>query len=130
MAILGFLCAAELLVRLQQRLQADASGCPRLVSVILLAEFLHRRHIVEQIGQRVGIAGARGRIGIVLHEVQRAVGQVGIQPRGDFQSLIAGIDRRQHLLRRQQFEARQQRRIREHHLLHAVDRARSAIRRS
>ena len=110
MAMFGFLRAAELLVRFQQRLQqvlAAADAGQR----VLLAEFLHRRDVVEQIGQRIRITGAGGRIGVVLDEVQVAVAQVRIEPRGHFERLVAGVDGGQHLLGGQQFEARQQGRV-------------------
>src|SRR5205085_4114492 len=113
---------AELLVGFQQRLkQVFAAAYAR--ERVSLAEFLHRRRIVKQVGQGVAIARARGRIRVILNEVEVPVYQVGIEPRGHLQRLVAGIDRGQHFLRGQQLETRQQRRIGQDHLLHAVDRA-------
>jgi hypothetical protein len=52
---------------------------------------------------------------------------MGVQPRGHGQRLVARIDGRQHLLRRQQFQARQQRRVAQHHLFHAIDGANQGL---
>ena len=53
--------------------------------------------------------------------MQVAVHQMRIQTGGHFKALIAGIDGGQHFFGRQQLQARQQRRVLQHHLLHAVD---------
>ena len=116
----GLLGAAELFIRLQQGLQKVLAATDARQG-ILLADFLDRRNIPEQFRQRVGVTGAGGGIGIVLHKVQVPVDQVRIQARRHFQSLIAGVDRGQHFFGRQQFQARQQGWTGEHHLLHTVD---------
>ena len=108
MAMFGFRVAAELLVGFQQRLQQVLPAAD-LRERVFLAQFLHRGEVPEEFRQRVGVARAGGRIGVVLHEVQVAVGEVRIQPRRHFQRLVAGVDGGQHLLRRQQFQPRQQR---------------------
>jgi hypothetical protein len=66
-----------------------------------LAQFLERRCVVEQIGQRIGVAGASGRVGVVLHEMQVSVHQMGIETGGHFQSLVTGVDGREHFFGRQ-----------------------------
>ena len=53
--------------------------------------------------------------------MQVSIDQVGIQAGGHFQSLITGVDGGKHFLRREQFQACQQCRAGEHHLLHPVD---------
>jgi len=50
-----------------------------------------------------------------------SVVEVGIQTTGHFQRLIAGINGGEHLLRRQKFQPREQRRIGQHQFFHAVD---------
>ena len=115
-----FLRAAELLIGLQNRLEQEFPAADAR-QVVLLAELFDGRNVVEQVSQGIGITSAGGRIGVVLHEPQGTVREMGIEPRCDLQGLVAGVDRSQHLFRGEQFEARQQGRVREHQPLHPVD---------
>ena len=63
---------------------------------MLLAKFLNGRSIVEKLRQPIGPGDASGRIGVVLHQVQRSVGKMRIEPAGDLQSLVPWIDCGQH----------------------------------
>jgi hypothetical protein len=112
--------APELFVGLEQRSQ-QVFLAAHAAQMVTLAEFLDGRRIVEQVGKDFGVCRAGGRVGIVLHHVERPVGEVRIQARGDFRHLITGIDGGQHLLGRQQFHAGQEAGAIEHHALHAVD---------
>ena len=57
--MLGFLVAAELLVRFEQRLQ-QVLAAAHLGERVFLAKLLHRRDVVEQLRQAVGVARAGG----------------------------------------------------------------------
>src|SRR6185312_16148941 len=115
-----FLRAAELAVRLEQRLQ-QVFAAAGLGQRILLAQILYRRRVPKEIGKRVGVRGARWRVRIILHKVEVSIDQVRGQPRRGLRSLIAWINGGEHLLGRQQLEARKERGSREHDLLHPVD---------
>ena len=105
---------AELPVGFEQRLQKVLAAASAREGVFL-AEFLDGGRFVEQIRQSVRIAGAGGRIGIVLDEMHVPVDQVGVEPRGHFERLVAGIDGSQHFLGGKQIQARQQNGIDHHH---------------
>ena len=78
-----FTRTAELLVGLEES-REEVLAAADFGQRELLAQFLDGRNVPEELRKGVGIARSGRRIGVVLDEVQMAVGDMGIEPSGDF----------------------------------------------